>query len=608
MLRGGRLTRIRGLPLLSSAGLSGIATLLGSRRKAVIGLIVCSMLSGFIEAGLLAILAQSAAALVDGASKVTVDLGPDQASLSLGLLLGTALALGIARLVLQVPIAVLPARIAADTQAKLRNGLFSAFTRASWDVQSRDREGHLQELVTNQMTYAIQGALQATILVVAVASFVVLVISALALNFIAALLVLVTASALLVLMRPLSNLGRRRAQALSRASMDYAGGINEAVRLAEETRVFGIGSAQRQRIENLVGHVQDGIYGTAIVGRLVTGVYQSLIYLLLAGALAALYLTHAGQVPALGAVVLLLVRAGTYGQQAQGAAQVVRQSLPYLERLNEAQERYSENATIAGEHRLPAVRRLAFDHVSFAYDSDWPGLTGVTFVVAERESIGIVGPSGAGKSTLVQILIGTRTPDSGNYCVNGVEASKYNPDDWHRRIAYVPQQPRLLHASVTENIRFFRSVDDRAVQRAAVLAGIHDEIMAWSEGYNTIVGPRADAISGGQQQRICIARALAANPDVLVLDEPTSALDPHSEALIQESLTSLKHQLTLFVVAHRLSTLAMCERVMVIVGGELQAFDGAAELELSSTYYRSAVGLHRSAAAAHPLLQDGGTT
>ena len=260
---------------------------------------------------------------------MTVDLGPAQANISLGLLLGTALALGIVRLALQVPIAVLPARIAADTQAKLRNGLFSAFTHASWDVQSRDREGHLQELVTNQMTYAIQGALQATILVVAVASFVVLVISALALNFVAALLVLVTASALLVLMRPLSNLGRRRAQALSRASMDYAGGINEAVRLAEETRVFGIGRAQRQRITSLVGHVQDGIYGTALVARLVTGVYQSLIYLLLAGALAALYLTHAGQVPALGAVVLVLVRAGTYGQQAQGAAQIVRQSLPY---------------------------------------------------------------------------------------------------------------------------------------------------------------------------------------------------------------------------------------------------------------------------------------
>ena len=141
---------------------------------------------------------------------------------------------------------------------------------------------------------------------------------------------------------------------------------------------------------------------------------------------------------------------------------------------------------------------------------------------------------------------------------------------------------------MAENIRFFRDVDDEAVERAGRLARIHDDIISWSHGYDTIVGPRADAVSGGQQQRICLARALVARPHVLVLDEPTSALDPGSESLIQESLVALKGELTLFIIAHRMSTLNICSRVMVILDGRLVAFDTKAVLEEENPYYRSA--------------------
>ena len=141
------------------------------------------------------------------------------------------------------------------------------------------------------------------------------------------------------------------------------------------------------------------------------------------------------------------------------------------------------------------------------------------------------------------------------------------------------------------NICYFRDVSDAAVERAAKLARIDEDIRAWPNGYDTLIGPRADAISGGQQQRICIARALAAEPEILVLDEPTSALDPHSESLLQESLRELSRTVTLFVIAHRLTTLDMCSRVMVIEGGHLVAFDTAAALRSSSAYYRLASDL-----------------
>ncbi len=165
----------------------------------------------------------------------------------------------------------------------------------------------------------------------------------------------------------------------------------------------------------------------------------------------------------------------------------------------------------------------------------------------------------------------------------------------------MPQEPRLLHASVADNVRFFRSIDDAAVERATRLAGIHNDVMSWRDGYDTIIGPRADAISGGQQQRICLARALAADPQLLVLDEPTSALDPDAESRIQESLMGLTGKLTIFIVAHRMSTLDICERVMVIVDGRLEAFDQLSTLRTTSAYYRSA-SAERPAAAA---LADG---
>ena len=140
-------------------------------------------------------------------------------------------------------------------------------------------------------------------------------------------------------------------------------------------------------------------------------------------------------------------------------------------------------------------------------------LSEISFTVQAGEAIGIVGPSGAGKSTLVQLLLRLREPGRGSLSGQRRPTSaSIRREDWHRLVAYVPQEPRLLHASVADNIRFFRDIDDEAVERAARLARIHEDIIGWADGYETIVGPRADAVSGGQQQRICLARALAARP------------------------------------------------------------------------------------------------
>jgi ABC-type multidrug transport system fused ATPase/permease subunit len=144
---------------------------------------------------------------------------------------------------------------------------------------------------------------------------------------------------------------------------------------------------------------------------------------------------------------------------------------------------------------------------------------------------------------------------------------------------------------VADNIRYYRDASDADVESAARLAHVHDDIAAMPAGYATVIGQRADAVSGGQRQRICLARALLWQPDVLILDEPTSALDLASEAAVRSSLGDLRGHVTIFIVAHRLPLLEICDRTLVLEHGRIKAFATTAELARSDSFYRRLIGL-----------------
>ncbi len=536
--------------------------LIGERRGLVVALSVLSVISSLAEGLTLSIFALVAVSLTGNKHHLTRSLLHVDASI--GLLILIALGLVLFRAALQLPLSKLPSRIAGDVQAGLRKRLFHAFTRASWGTQSSDREGQLQETMSGQVMQATSGALQATSLITTSINFVVLMSFAIVLNSVAAAGVFVAAVVMFAALRPLRKIAVRRSRALSQAQVRYAAGLAEANRMAEETQVFGVGAAQRARMDGFIETSRDLFYKSQVVGRLVPSMYQTLIYLVLVAALAALDAAGTGHAASLGAVVLILLRASNSGQAVQASYQGLSQSMPFIERTQDAAKRYIESSPVDGETPLEKIHTIEFEHVDFSYRPGTPTLIDISFEVAENESIGVIGPSGAGKSTLIQLLLQLRFPERGRYLVNDTPVGEFERADWHRLVSYVPQAPKLLHASVADNIRYLRDIDDEQVERAAKLARIHDEVMSWAHGYETIVGPRADAVSGGQQQRICLARALAARPEVLVLDEPTSALDPHSETLIQESLTALRSNLTMFIIAHRMSTLDICDRVMII--------------------------------------------
>jgi ABC-type multidrug transport system fused ATPase/permease subunit len=561
---------------------------LGRWRLALLAAL--SLLTGLAEAAVLAIVAQVAAALATRLNVVELHLGVGSVHVSIRTLLIAGGAIAAIRLILLVPASSLAARISADAQAMIRERLVQAFLRASWAVKSTDREGRFQELMTNQVSSATAGVVQTTYVLTYLFSFVVLVASALVASPAAAGVVAAACVLLFAALRPLTRAGGQAADELSLSLLDQAGGVSEATRLAEETQVFGVTKAQEARLQQLIERARQFFFDTQFNLRLVPNIYQSAVYLLLFGGLALIYTVDRSGLASLGVVVLLLVRAGTYGNQAQNSYQVVRQTGPFIERLEEAIERYDEGATTSGPEPFETLQVLAFQDASYSYGerAQAPALSDITFDVKAGETIGIIGPSGAGKSTLAQLLLRLREPDAGQYLVNGVPAHRLRWEDWARLVAFVPQTPQLIHASVAENIRYFREVDQDDVERASKLAGIHDDILKWSDGYDTVVGPRAAAVSVGQAQRICLARALVLRPQMLVLDEPTSALDPTSERLIQASLTALRGSLTLFVIAHRLTTIDICDRVVVIVGGRLDAVEAFEDLPARNAYFRSA--------------------
>jgi ATP-binding cassette subfamily B protein len=582
-------------PVKEKSMFSRLSLLLGSRKRTVVGLALSSLVSGFAEAATLAIIAEVATELFGHSKKVHLT-GALHIGGGIHTLIFIALGLSVLRLVLQVPISTLPARIASDVQASLRTKLFHAFTSAAWEVQSRDREGQLQDTITSQTMQATGGALGATNLLSNGLNFFAMLVTAFLLNPIAAAAILVTGILMFMIVRPLKAIGVRRARALSQAQVSFAGGVNEAIRVAEETHVFGTADAQRRRIDALIADSRKLMYETQVLTKLVPNLFQSLIMIML---VAGIWVASGLGVhtPSLAAIILLLVRSARSGQQGLATYQGLSQSLPFIERTQEAERRYAESSPADGEAPLPRVQTLTFRDISYAYRAERPVLTDVSFEVTRGEVVGIIGPTGAGKSTLIQILLQLREPQQGEYLINGRKAAEFVRADWNSRVVYVPQEPRLLHASVEENIRFDRDLGSESIEHAAKLAHIHEEILSWPKGYDTIVGPRADAVSGGQQQRLCLARALAAKPEVIVLDEPTSALDPNSEARIQDSLTALKHELTLFIIAHRMSTLDICDRVMVIIDGRLVAFDTIDYLRQNNSYYRSASAI---ATGTHP--------
>jgi ATP-binding cassette subfamily C protein len=229
------------------------------------------------------------------------------------------------------------------------------------------------------------------------------------------------------------------------------------------------------------------------------------------------------------------------------------------------------------------TRSIDLVDVSFAH-AGAPTVAGVSMTVPFGAVVALVGPSGAGKTTLADLLLGLHRPDEGTILVDGVALGSVDLASWRREIGFVPQDVWLLHDTVRRNVTLGDdAIDEGTVRAALASAGVLDLIDSLPEGLDTVVGERGARFSGGQRQRLAIARALARRPRLLVLDEPTSALDGESEAALCRTLAALGGAVTVLAITHRPALVGIADLVCRMADGRIVGTDRRAPLQVRAT-------------------------
>ena len=269
------------------------------------------------------------------------------------------------------------------------------------------------------------------------------------------------------------------------------------------------------------------------------------------------------------------------------AYRMIRQSLVDMEFMFQLLDVEPEIRDAPDARPLQVDRaRVEFRHVGFSYEPSRRILDDVTFTIEPASTTAVVGPSGAGKSTLGRLLYRFYEPDEGVIAIDGQDITRVTQASLHAAIGIVPQDTVLFNDTIAYNIRYGRpDATDAEIEAAARLASIHDFIVSLPRGYDTRVGERGLKLSGGEKQRVAIARTVLKDPPILVLDEATSALDTRTERDIQSALAEVARNRTTLIIAHRLATVVHADEILVLDGGRIVERGNHAELVAMNGLY-----------------------
>lgn len=290
--------------------------------------------------------------------------------------------------------------------------------------------------------------------------------------------------------------------------------------------------------------------------------------------------------PLLGLAAVATVRAVPAFSRMFGAISAFKFSKPFVVRLIDLQQKLASATTYRKNDNLNFNQIIELQEVGFRY-GDTRILSNISIELKRGEAIGIVGPSGAGKTTLLDLFVGLQRASEGRFICDGEIFDPFTSRSIQKMIGYVPQAITLFDESVEFNVSFEEHPDNARVMRALTMANLQKLIASLPDGIKTQVGENGLRLSGGQRQRIGIARALYHAPQILVFDEATSALDTHSEAELTAEIGKLHGEVSIVIVAHRLSSVVACDRIYVLSEGKVESSGTHTELlSTSKTYMR----------------------
>jgi len=564
---------------------SAVNALMRPYRLKVAGLSAVSAAGGVAEAAFLVLVTQAALALAGGNAEYAIT-GLD---LSIRASLTVSGGLIAFRLIAALAGVSLSARITSSVIADLRTRLSRSFLLSSWPTKQSEPAGQLQQLLVSYSQEATHTVNAATAAIVAALSLVALIGVAITVNAMASLLMVLVLGAIAVVLLPLRRMISHFARSALDNEIEFAHDVADLSMMGIEIETCGVRDEVTAHLSDLIQTNRALLRRVDTLKLSTAPLYVSLAYGVVVLGMVLVAATDAGQLGWMGAVMLIVLRSLAYGQQMQVSSAVVAERAPLLDSLNATVARYLASPAVEGSVQIEHLGTIEVKDVCFSYTPDEAVLSHLSFTISAGEVIGIIGPSGGGKTTLLQLLVGLREPDSGSIMVGGRELVSVDRRSWTSLVGFVPQDTALMSGTLEDNVRFFRDVDGDEVRRAVEAAHLTAEALSMPEGLATRVGSRGVQLSGGQRQRVAIARALATYPRMLVLDEPTAALDAGAELHIRDTLARLGDEVAVVIVAHRISTLEECDRIMVLEDGRISSFDRPHVLARDNDFYREAL-------------------
>ena len=463
------------------------------------------------------------------------------------------------------------AKISADYEKGVRSELFDKTLKSDWSYLLKQKVGYLENtlMVDIEFSANLLRTISSTIMILTSLSMYVLV--AINISVYVTLITVSLGGMLFLLFKPLIYRTRIAAHEVTNANKQISHHVNE--------RMIGVKTIKAMYMEDVIVQKASEYFNKLkklkirlfFLKNIANFLLQPISLIFICVVFAFSYKTPGFHFAALVAVIYLIQKIFQFIQQLQSNLHAMNESVPYLKNVLMCQDNAIVNEEKKhGSNNFHFNHALSFENVSFSYGGNKDTLTSVSFSVKKGEMVGIIGPSGAGKTTIVDLILRLFNPNTGKIFLDGLNIDANSIREWRKNIGYVSQDFFLINDTVANNIRFYNSsITDKEIAEASKMANIYDFIQECPNRFETVIGERGVMLSAGQRQRIAIARILVRKPKILILDEATSALDNESEVRIQQIIENLKGRITVLVIAHRLSTVVNCDRLMVLEKGKI---------------------------------------